>query len=91
MITASESKQRNKNWGNPNPQLFDDTSSAPPAGYDIQQQGFVPQSGTCMYVYKLYLMTVKTWLQSNLPQCRLVRCLWINIVVSTLYLEDGQF
>ena len=45
MITASESKQRNKNWGNPNPQLFDDTSSAPPAGYDIQQQGFVPQSG----------------------------------------------
>ena len=46
MITASEPKHRNKNWGNPNPQLFDDTSSAPPAGYDHQQQGFVPQSGT---------------------------------------------
>ncbi|KAI0222770.1 Protein YIF1B-B [Lamellibrachia satsuma] len=41
----SEPKHRgaSRNWGNANPQLFDDTSTAaPPAGYD-QQQPFIPQ------------------------------------------------
>ena len=56
LVTAAEHKHRGRNLGNANPQLFDDTSTAPPAGYD-QQQPFMPQPGV-FHSYNNYSVAI---------------------------------